>query len=348
MEITIRVVHEASPELLRLLGALLPGGVTGMGPGRAVRVPRAPGAAAGGSSPAAVAPAAAAGLTRQNAPAAAAPVRRMRNSWRTEARRLLLEADWPRGRPVGEIRAQMAAMDGPALPRAKYVIATWAHELELVRPGMEARKWRTQERLAILQRDWPTGDTREVIAARMNELPGPPVPAQRLKVWAAEHGLVRPEGFLSAIRVGKRQGGRRPAAVAEAGPAVAVAGDDDADGQQEGHAPPRAPEVPGLSPAAAAGAPPEVPRASPAVVAPVVLGPAPKPPPLPAPAENGRVYACFRDLAAWAGFYGLAYDGTNIDRLNRLREARGLPAVVQDDTVPRVSGQGAAALAVAA
>lgn len=40
--------------------------------------------------------------------------------------------------------------------------------------------------------------------------------------------------------------------------------DDDEDGQQEGFAPPCAPEVPGPSPAAAAGAPPEVPGASPA------------------------------------------------------------------------------------
>jgi hypothetical protein len=80
-----------------------------------------------------------------------------------------------------------------------------------------------------------------------------------------------------------------------------------------------------------------LPEAAPVVPAPVVQeapppAPAPKPPALPAPAENGKVYAGFRQIRAWAGFYGQPYDGGNIDRLNKFRMAKGLPPVVQDDT----------------
>jgi hypothetical protein len=53
-------------------------------------------------------------------------------------------------------------------------------------------------------------------------------------------------------------------------------------------------------------------------------------PALPAPV-GGVVYASFREIQAWAGFFGIYYDGGNGDRVNRLRAARGLARVVQDE-----------------
>lgn len=366
MEITIRhvvVLPQALEMLLvRVAEAMVRGAVPAPhtapgagqkqdGPDGAVGIAEAPGAA--GVSSLLVAPTtAAAGLLRQNAPAAAVTVRPKLGAWRTEERRLLLEADWPRGRDVREIRAQMEGMAGPPVPVQPYVVAQWASDLGLRRPGAEARKWRTPERRAVLVRDWPAGVTREEIAARMAALPGAAVPADRLKQWAADLDLARPEWFLSAIRKGVRQGGRRKAGAEEqdttAGVADAAASErppteaggippvkavEEDEGQDTG-----ARNVPSVPPSPQpidgppnTGGEPPAPPESPAVapVRPVAAAAPPRPPPLPAPAENGKVYATYRELRAWAGFYGIAYDGSNMDRLNRVREAKGLPPMVQ-------------------
>lgn len=61
-------------------------------------------------------------------------------------------------------------------------------------------------------------------------------------------------------------------------------------------------------------------------------GPArpPAPPPLPEPdADTGKIYAAFGEVRAWAGFFGIRYDGGNMDQVNKLRAARGLPPLVQ-------------------
>lgn len=54
--------------------------------------------------------------------------------------------------------------------------------------------------------------------------------------------------------------------------------------------------------------------------------------PLPEPREDGKVYTSFYNIRAWAGVYGIAYDGTNMDRVNKLRIAKSLPLLVQDET----------------
>jgi hypothetical protein len=55
--------------------------------------------------------------------------------------------------------------------------------------------YRTLERLEILARDWPAGVPHDVIADRMDALPGPLVNRGALAVWAAQAGLRRPAGW---------------------------------------------------------------------------------------------------------------------------------------------------------
>jgi len=54
------------------------------------------------------------------------------------------------------------------------------------------------------------------------------------------------------------------------------------------------------------------------------------PPPLPEPAENGKIYACFRAIRGWAEQRGFEYDGTNMHRLNMIRAAANMPLLVQE------------------
>ncbi len=350
MEILVRHVIEVSPELAALFERL----ALALGrPARAVGALPADGAAVA-SSPAAV-PDAAAGAARQNAPAAAEPEfvqpfpgrgdsisdaaavpakRVMGRVWRTEEREALLREMWPTDLLARQIIDRLAALPGPPMPRGDAALYAWAQHLALPTPrpgrremksvGQRRASWRTQARAGLLARLWPQGVRLPEIVAQLGALPGPPVPSERVAVWAAEMGAKRPAGFASMIA--SEEMGRMNALVA-AGRAASM----EQDGQQEGNLlSPRAPELPGASPAAAAGAPEAGPRAVPPAQ---VATPAPKPPPLPAPAANGKVYATFRQLRAWWGFYGQAYDGANIDRLNRFRAAKGLPEVVQDDTL---------------
>lgn len=51
---------------------------------------------------------------------------------------------------------------------------------------------------------------------------------------------------------------------------------------------------------------------------------------LPPPAPNGKIYTSFYNIRAWAGVYGITYDGTNIDKVNKLRTAKSMPSLVQE------------------
>lgn len=62
------------------------------------------------------------------------------------------------------------------------------------------------------------------------------------------------------------------------------------------------------------------------------------PPPLPA-AEGGLVRASFREIQAWAAFYGISYDGGNVDQVNRRRAALNLPLVAQCEARTRAEKQ---------
>jgi hypothetical protein len=60
------------------------------------------------------------------------------------------------------------------------------------RPG--GRGYRTPERLAVLQRDWPRGRPADLIADEMDRLPGPLVNRANLAIWAYQANLARPAG----------------------------------------------------------------------------------------------------------------------------------------------------------
>ena len=63
-----------------------------------------------------------------------------------------------------------------------------------------------------------------------------------------------------------------------------------------------------------------------------VQRPAPPPAmPLPSPSSDGKVYATFWAIRAWAEARGFAYDGSNMEQLNKRRAAAGLPPLVQDE-----------------
>lgn len=59
--------------------------------------------------------------------------------------------------------------------------------------------------------------------------------------------------------------------------------------------------------------------------------PAPPVVSLPSPSSDGKVYASFWAIRAWAEARGFAYDGSNMDQLNKRRAAAGLPLLVQDE-----------------
>jgi hypothetical protein len=56
------------------------------------------------------------------------------------------------------------------------------------------------------------------------------------------------------------------------------------------------------------------------------------PPKLPAPSK-GRHNASFRQIKEWAAYYGIAYNGANVDAVNRRRKLMGLLPVVQDEAL---------------
>ena len=75
----------------------------------------------------------------------------------------------------------------------------------------------TQDRLFVLDRDWPGGVPIELIHARLNMLDGKPLTRIAVNHMASRRGLRRPPGFLSEIRRIARQGSA-PAVVVPATP----------------------------------------------------------------------------------------------------------------------------------
>lgn len=316
MEITIRHVVELSPAFEALVRRLLdargaPGAVPAReqdGPDGAVGVAEAQGAE--GSPQAAPAMPPQAGRQR-DLPAAVSASRVLGRLWRTAEREARLRELWPGPLTVARVIADLATLEGPRMPLGDSALYGWATELglPLPRPGRLAvdnmggrprAGWRTPERAAVVRELWPQGVPRDEVLARLHALPGDPVEPSRLSVWAAEMGVKRPEGWAAAStsRVMAR-------AVAARSKPEAVA----ASNVQRG--------VEAARERIAVSLVPEAPR--------------PVAPALPPVAETGRVYASFQELRAWAGFYGLAYDGSDVERLNKFRAAKGLPPVVQDE-----------------
>ena len=171
-------------------------------------------------------------------------------------------------------------------------------------------KWGTAARDAVLREHIPAGTAkRDIMRLLEAASPDVPMPREWQHVLARSNrlGLRRPETEgttrLLRARAAKRQ-------------QVAVAVSNQARGAALAQA--RVEAAPRPTPALAASAPPDPPRSPPTL-------------PDPDPA-TGRIYAPFAAIRAWAGFYGLPYDGSNMDQVNKLRAAKGLRPLVQDDS----------------
>lgn len=138
MEIVVRHVVQLSPAVEELLRLLL-GGREQDGLGRGARI-AAPEHGAPGPSPAVAAgPSPKVVPLCEVLPAASVPPTAKKKpgpkgGYRTPERLLVLQRDWPAGRPSHEILAEMNALPGRPIP-AGNMLASWAHQIHLKRPG---------------------------------------------------------------------------------------------------------------------------------------------------------------------------------------------------------------------
>jgi hypothetical protein len=235
--------------------------------------------------------------------------------WRTPEREAQLRADWGTVLPPAERLARLEAHPGPPVPVWPGNLRFWGEQLGLgpmaapagaarvaaATAGRLAGSWRTEARRAVLARMWPTyASTPEVRAALDAIDVDRPVPeAADLSIWAHQLGLKRPEGFRR----------KRP---------------DVAGGNQA-----RGVEAARERVAADVCAPaPWVPPAPVAAVSVSSIGRGAIPA-LPAAGDDGVIRASFGEVRAWALFFGIRYDGTNMDQVNRRRAGMRLPPVTQ-------------------
>ncbi len=165
--------------------------------------------------------------------------------------------------------------------------------------------WRTDDRKKVFIEAYERGDDMTVIRLALADMSGPRMPDKNAPLWAWVTGLKIKRGTAAQPPHEEKQG---------------VADDRREPAQHSAAEPPR--ERP--------------PASHPSILPPgaPLVGGNPKAAviPLPQPRENGRVYTSFHNIRAWAGVYNIAYDGTNLDRVNTLRIAKSLPLLVQDET----------------
>jgi hypothetical protein len=124
----------------------------------------------------------------------------------------LLKELWPQPIPVSEVFARLNALPGPPV-ESKKLVGIWAVASLRVRrpPGMVpanqrdgsifTARYATPARIALIRELWPTAIANHEISARLNALPGPPVPhGKTLANWAARLGLRRPAGLFPITR----------------------------------------------------------------------------------------------------------------------------------------------------
>jgi len=206
--------------------------------------------------------------------------------------------------------------------------------------------WSTPERDVVLRREIPVNRNQADILRQVVEASADvPAPAtwQQVLNRAAYLGLRRPDSpqgqaahRAQAARLAKRaaqQDTRAGVASTDARPLAEAVGRSPvmaADGGAADGSPPRPsrePPQPGgealavPAQASAAGRPP----------APPDPPPARRVPPLPEPSPDGYIRASFAEIKAWAGFFGIRYDGGNMDVVNRRRGQMRLPELIQDE-----------------
>ena len=209
-------------------------------------------------------------------------------------------------RPAGGLPASdVSSLTLPAAERAPPPVF-------LGRPKTNRRsenKW-TPDRIAIIRRDWPTGRVAAAITNEVNALPGDPVNPTQVGIYAASRlNLRRPDGF------------RAHQPLTEALPAEPAA------------LPPQ--------PAAVQQADPTpVPPAVIAAAAVAAAAVAAEPPRLPNPI-NGKIYASWSEIAAFATRCRIRFDGDMVP-INQFAKRLGLLEIVL--TEPFGPGSTASAL----
>lgn len=170
--------------------------------------------------------------------------------------------------------------------------------------------WRTEDRKKVFIEMYERGDDMTVIRLALGDIPGPRMPDKNQPLW----------GWVTGLKL--RRKATDGAATSEPEP------------EDPGQPPSPPPAAPLASPPTAEPA-----RVRPPAIHPSIAPPGPRPEgtnpkaqviDLPPPAANGKVYTTFYNIRAWAGVYGIAYDGSNLERVNKLRVAKSLPLLVQE------------------
>lgn len=230
-----------------------------------------------------------------------------RANWKTSEREARFRAEWNVEMSPEARRQRLAELPGGALPTSWRNLNAWAVQLGLpARPHLvPAPLWRTPEREAQMRADWGVVMSPTERRARLEAHPGPALPKDwsNLADWGAQLGL----GRVATVSLADRAAQARAAFQAQR---EARAGNVQ---QNPVVTPARVSPPPALL---AQVAPPNPPN--------------PPVPKLPTP-SNGRHYCSFREIKAWAAHYDIAYNGANIEAVNKRRKLMGLLPLVQDE-----------------
>lgn len=166
--------------------------------------------------------------------------------------------------------------------------------------------WRTDDRKKAFILLYESGTDMTEIRLALADIAGPRVPDKNAPLWA----------WVTALRIRRNA----DATVAEpTQPENQGVGADRRGPPQDTTAPQQPSRPPAIHPSIAHPGP-----------RPDGINPKAKVIDLPPPAPNGKIYTSFYNIRAWAGVYGITYDGTNIDKVNKLRTAKSMPPLVQE------------------
>jgi len=267
---------------------------------------------------------------------------------REDALRKMYEID---AVPRDEILARLNAMpgDGVSLPALKCKVSSLRLRrpphfvAAYTRPGM---RWTDPRRVAVVVEMWPAGIPRKIIADAANALPGPTVTPQMVKHKAGELRLRRPacspkpRNHVVIVRTDAwtpaRNAKLREMAAEGLSPSQVLQVLNGMEGEHvTGRMLRRKLERSGLK------LRPELRLPRPRIVSPPVGRPVITAPvvvldeePLPdlAPSPDGLVYAPFKHVRGWCRARGFDCDGTDMDRVNKVRSYYGVPPFVIDWT----------------
>jgi hypothetical protein len=331
MEFVVRHVVELSPAVEALLRLLIGSeedrrreGVRASPPAGAPGP--SPDAEAGPATPQAPPPASAEPAADVARPPGKGPAWNRDNtrSYRTDERQEVLVREWPGRLTMRALHALLIGMDGPIMPSAHACVYHWAEEIGLgKRPGRE----NLQRHIGAQRPNAARASIEVRRRAKADALAGGGEPEAQQDTRAGVAGVAAPvgpsteAGGIAPVKAVEEESG------AGAGvPTGALSADPPA--PQPIGRPPNTGGEAGSVPAQASAAPRPPAPPEPRAPAPRLVAPA-----LPRP-SNGKHYASFREIKAWAAHYDIAYNGANIHAVNNRRKLMGLLPVVQDEDRP--------------